>query len=239
MKKEINPKMKPIIELAERLIEEQGQDRSSLAKKLGFTSRYLADIKSGKCQNPGYNFILSLINNLNFNPRWLATGEGEAFLSIQVKTLESVNQKGFKQVPVYSESDLPEGSFIVPLLDQRLSAGSGAPLPERDETSALIPVPAYLSRYGDKIAALTVDGDSMFPTLSRGDIVVCDSFGYSGDGVYAIRDVGEKRGFVKRIAKESGKFVIISDNKFYEKREVLGEDIEVIGRVHCAIKKVE
>jgi transcriptional regulator with XRE-family HTH domain len=70
-----------IIEKAENLIEEQGFDRSGLGKKLGFPSRYISDIKSGKSKNPGSDFILALINKLNFNPTWLETGEGEVFKS--------------------------------------------------------------------------------------------------------------------------------------------------------------
>jgi phage repressor protein C with HTH and peptisase S24 domain/DNA-binding XRE family transcriptional regulator len=140
---------------------------------------------------------------------------------------------------LYNPSDLPEGSFVVPLLDQQLSAGPGATLPEGDDVKALVPVPSYLRQYGENIAALTVDGDSMDPTLHRGDMVVCDSCGWSGEGIYAIRMGGS--GFVKRLTKAPGKVIIISDNPKYPPREELegSEDFQVIGRVHCAIMKVE
>jgi phage repressor protein C with HTH and peptisase S24 domain len=48
-------------------------------------------------------------------------------------------------------------------------------------------------------------------------------------------------GFVKRITKRPGKLVIISDNPKYPPQEEPEEsgDIEIIGRVHCAIIKVE
>ncbi|MDR1250944.1 MAG: helix-turn-helix domain-containing protein [Treponema sp.] len=148
-------------------------------------------------------------------------------------------QDGINPLKLYLSSDLPEGSFVVPLLDQRLSAGPGAALPEKDEAKALIPVPGYLRQYGENIAALTVDGDSMEPTLHRGDMVVCDSCGWSGEGIYAVR-MGES-GFVKRLTKAPGKVVIISDNSKYPPREEPegSEDFQVIGRVHCAITKVE
>jgi transcriptional regulator with XRE-family HTH domain len=144
-----------------------------------------------------------------------------------------------KPLPIYHSSALPEGSFVVPLLDQQLSAGPGAALPEADEVKALIPVPGYLHQYGENIAALTVDGDSMEPTLHRGDMVVCDSLGWSGEGIYAVRMGGS--GFVKRLTKAPGKVVIISDNSKYPAREEPegSEDFAIIGRVHCAITKVE
>jgi phage repressor protein C with HTH and peptisase S24 domain len=152
---------------------------------------------------------------------------------------EYERQNVAESLTVYSLTDLPKGSVVVPLLDQRLSAGPGAALPEADETKALIPVPAYLSRYGKDLAALTVEGDSMEPSLHRGDMVVCDSQGWSGEGIYAVRMGGS--GFVKRLTKAPGKVVIISDNPKYPLREEPdgSEDFQVIGRVHCAITKVE
>jgi phage repressor protein C with HTH and peptisase S24 domain/DNA-binding XRE family transcriptional regulator len=152
---------------------------------------------------------------------------------------EYKNQHPVTSLKVYHSSDLPEGSFVVPLLDQRLSAGPGAALPEADEAKALIPVPSYLSRYGKDLAALTVDGDSMEPSLHRGDMVVCDSQGWSGEGIYAIR-MGSS-GFVKRITKRPGKVVVLSDNPKYPPQEEPEEsdDFAIIGRVHCAITKVE
>jgi len=173
------------------------------------------------------------------NLDWLVSGSGDRFFSSYENALENPTMKGIIQLPVYSESELPEGSFVVPLLDQRLSAGSGSYLPESDETTALVHVPAYLSRFGKNIKALAVDGDSMYPTLSRGDMVVCDSCGWSGEGIYALRISGE--GFVKRLTKAPGKLVIISDNPKYPLREEPeeSEDIQIIGRVHCAIKELE
>jgi phage repressor protein C with HTH and peptisase S24 domain len=140
---------------------------------------------------------------------------------------------------VYDLSELPPDSFVVPLMNQRLSAGPGSYVPDEEEAKALIKVPSYLAQYGEHIAALTVDGDSMEPTLHRGDMVVCDSMGWSGEGIYALLISGD--GFVKRITKAPGKVIIISDNTKYPVREEPEEsqDLHIIGRVHCAITKVE
>jgi len=145
-----------------------------------------------------------------------------------------------KVIPIYSPNDIEinEKSFVIPLLDQKLSAGKGQELPDSDDVSVLIPVPSRLAKYGKNLAALTVEGDSMYPTLDRGDMVVCDSCGWSGEGVYALRMSGE--GFVKRLSKAPGKIVIISDNPKYPVREEPegSQDFEIIGRVHCAIKSM-
>jgi SOS-response transcriptional repressor LexA len=167
------------------------------------------------------------------------------------KLLTAILEKGYKIpgfTPVFYGDAIPidattimndKKSFIIPLLDQKFSAGYGTELAEEDEVCGYIPVPKHLSKYGDKLGALTVEGDSMYPTLSRGDLVVCDSCGWSGEGVYAVRMGGD--GFVKRITKEPGKVVVISDNPKYPPCEISEEsqDFELIGRVHCAIKKVD
>jgi phage repressor protein C with HTH and peptisase S24 domain len=210
----------------ERLRKYYKSSNAEIEKSLGLSNGYIAKID----KNPG-KLLLALSKN-GLSTDWFLTGNGEMFL-------QNTPQPGLKRLPVYSKSDIPDGAFVVPLLDQRLSAGGGSYLPEEDEIKALVHVPAYLSRFGKNIAALTVDGDSMYPTLSRGDTVVCDSCGWSGEGVYGLRMGGE--GFVKRLSKAPGKLVIISDNPKYPIREEPEEsqDIQIIGRVHCAIKEME
>jgi len=216
---------------------EKGVNKKEFAEYLEVTSSIFSDIESGK-RKPSRDLLIKISVRYGVSLNWLFYGIGEIWIADAVNS-QSLSKTGFKQVPVYSESELPEGAFVVPLLDQRLSAGSGSTLPEEDKTSALVHVPAYLSSYGDKIAALAVDGDSMYPTLHRGDMVVCDSCGWSGEGIYAVRMSGQ--GFVKRITKRPGKIVIISDNPKYPPQEEPeeSEDIQIIGRVHCAIVRVE
>jgi phage repressor protein C with HTH and peptisase S24 domain len=209
---------------------ENSQNKQNFADFLEIPSTTVSDIELGK-REPSKDVLLKLTSKCGINLHWMLTGEGAKY----IKKVASSS----KNVPVYHESELPEGAFIVPLLDQQLSAGSGSHLPEEDEATALVRVPAYLSRFGNNVAALTVNGDSMYPTLSRGDMVVCDSCGWSGEGIYAVRMSGS--GFVKRITKRPGKIVIISDNPKYPLQEEPEEsqDIEIIGRVHCAIKQLE
>jgi phage repressor protein C with HTH and peptisase S24 domain len=215
------------------------------ADSIAILPQTVSDIERGK-REPSKDVLLKLASKYQVNLHWMLTGEGEKY--VNDRGIATTNEppiafpnkiKRGNPLPVYQESELPAGVFVVPLLDQRLSAGGGSFLPEKDEVRALIHVPDYLSHYGDKIAALTVDGDSMYPTLHRGDRVVCDSYGWSGEGIYALRMGGS--GYVKRITKRPGKIVIISDNPKYPTQEEPeeSEDIEIIGRVHCAITKLE
>lgn len=132
-----------------------------------------------------------------------------------------------------------DNRFFVPVLDQKLSAGFGQLLPDEPEIKGYMEVPKYLRQYGDKLAILSVEGDSMEPTLRRGDMVLCDSCGYDGEGLYAIQYDGD--GFVKRVLKRAGKYVIISDNPLYpQMEEPVGSDaLAIVGRVHGVFKRID
>lgn len=132
-----------------------------------------------------------------------------------------------------SEIDIPKKHFLVPILNQQLSAGKGDLLPEDDIVKGFLEIPKYLSKeYGNNLAALYVHGDSMEPTLHNGDIVVATSLGWdSSEGLYAIRMNG--LGYVKRLQIGNGKLLVKSDNPRYDTIEVGYEDesFEIIGKI--------
>lgn len=219
------------LEVNQRISEirqKKGINKKEFADELGIPSSIVSDIENGK-REPSKEFLFNLSAKYAVSLNWLYLGVGTQSL------VEAIN------FPLYSQADLKnnKNAFVIPLLDQKLSAGDGKELPQNDETTALVPIPSHLAKYGKNLAALTVEGDSMYPTLDRGDMVVCDSCGWSGEGIYALRMGGD--GFVKRLTKAPGKLVIISDNPKYPPREEPEEsqDYEIIGRVHCAIKKME
>ena len=133
-----------------------------------------------------------------------------------------------------------KSTFLVPILNQELSAGKGQLLPEEDVVEGLLSLPIWLRRkYGNNLGALHVHGDSMQPTLNDGDMVVCDSLGWDkSDGIFAIRLNGN--GYVKRLQVVNGKVLIKSDNPNYETiTEPLDSNaMSVIGKVRLIIKAV-
>ena len=66
-------------------------------------------------------------------------------------------------------------------------------------------------------------------------MIICDSLGWDGEGVYAIQMDGS--GFVKRLSRKPGKLVVISDNPRYETYEVPldTDDIRIIGKVRGGV----
>ena len=131
-----------------------------------------------------------------------------------------------------------KSTFLVPVLNQELSAGKGEILPEEDFVQALIKLPSFLREYGENLAGLYVHGDSMEPTLKNGDLVICNSLGWDNEeGLYAIRFNGN--GYVKRIQVGVGKIIICSDNPKYKPIEepVESENFEIIGKVLLILSK--
>jgi phage repressor protein C with HTH and peptisase S24 domain len=129
-------------------------------------------------------------------------------------------------------------SFLVPILNQELSAGYGDILPENDFIQSLVELPYFLREYGNNLAGLYVHGDSMQPTLNNGDLVICTSLGWDKEeGLYAIRLNGN--GYVKRIQVGTGKIIIHSDNPKYKPIEepLESENFSIIGKVVLIIKK--
>ena len=133
-----------------------------------------------------------------------------------------------------------KNTFLVPILNQELSAGHGDLLPEEDVIEGLLSLPVWLrKKYGNNLGALHVHGDSMQPTLNDGDMVVCDSLGWDkSDGIFAIRMNGNE--YVKRLQVVNGKVLIKSDNPNYETiTEPLDNSaISIIGKVRMIIKAV-
>lgn len=128
---------------------------------------------------------------------------------------------------------------LLPVYDARASAGPGRAI---DQESVLHRI-AFREEWVrtvtqaplDQLVVISVDGDSMEPTLRQGDMVLVD-FGQvrpqQKDGIYVIRTDGGLQ--VKRLQVEvaARQLTILSDNKQYEpQRNVRPEDIAVVGRV--------
>lgn len=217
-------------ERLKKIREEKAYNQGEFAKFLGINQQSLSNYETNKRDIPEKVKILLQQNGVNLN--WLLTGCGEPFL------YESLGEKTTHDNITLQVPDRING-FVIPVLEQKLSAGYGADLPDDDTPSTYILVPKYLSKYGTNLVALYVDGDSMEPTLSRGDMIVCDSCGWTGEGIYAIQMDGA--GFVKRLTRKPGKLVVISDNPIYTPYEVSieSEDIRIIGRVHGVLHGIE
>ena len=188
------------------------------------------------------NFVNDILNdkklsvrgaNLEKLARGLNTTPGE-LLSGDFRDGDSVG-------PVRSEDQPAESGDMVsiPEYDVRLSAGGGSLV----EQEKIIDYWQFSRRYLESelrvspsnLGVVTVDGDSMYPTLWSGDRVMVDltETNPAKPGVYAIFDSDAT--VVKRIervpASDPAEVVLISDNKSHNQYRVPAELVTVIGRV--------
>lgn len=171
-----------------------------------------------KKQFPSLEDSYSIARALNVSLDYLFSGVE----SNEIETLQKLRN---------DDSDV----FMIPILNQKLSAGKGELSQEYDLSHGVIKAPSSLKKYGRDISALEVNGDSMEPTISSGDLVICDCCGWDGEGIYALRLNGDA--FIKRLSKSSKSLLIISDNPKYPPREepLESEAIQIIGKIHALI----
>lgn len=211
----------------EELLTKNNLSGRELAAKIGVTTGSISNWRHGSF--PSADKACDIARVLGVTVEYLVNGEEPP------EALEFHDPSSGKSVRLMPGKD----DFLVPVLGQRLSAGGGCPLPEDDSPTGYMPVPQSLRQYGERIALLAVNGDSMEPTLRNGDQVVCDACGWdSGEGLYAIRMNGS--GYVKRIQAATGRFIIKSDNPRYDTmtEPMESDDIQIIGKVHYVIKHV-
>lgn len=145
-----------------------------------------------------------------------------------------------------TKAGVGSGSFRqIGVYDIEVGAGDGtAVVVSQEQPMFEIGFPADMLREltnakNSELAVLKVRGDSMFPTLSNGDMVLVDTTkrNLNYDGIFVLRYDDVLR--VKRLDLNlaTSKMIVKSDNAAYEAFEVPAEDLNVIGRVIWMGKK--
>lgn len=129
-------------------------------------------------------------------------------------------------------------SLVVERLSFAASAGSGTLVLQ--ETGQTVPVrPELLKRLNlqpHQARLLDADGDSMAPTIRHGDPLLVDVSAEARarvvDNAIYVFTIGDEA-FVKRLRRDPGRFVMISDNRenFPERDVPPGDPFRIIGRV--------
>ena len=158
------------------------------------------------------------------NIDWLRTGQGEMFIN-----------SGSHQTEADNTPRLDDFNYI-PLYNVELSAGHGALVESEEITARYAFRKEWVRRITNSpttLALCLVKGDSMYPTLSEGDIVMIDTAKkhLQPNGIYCINIGGYAA--VKRIELGvTGKARIISDNTAeYPLYEADLSDLRIIGQV--------
>jgi phage repressor protein C with HTH and peptisase S24 domain len=180
--------------------------------------------------------ILEAVSGEGEPPDNTAISAEKRDVSVVSERTEAVSEAVKRRFPVVVEGD--EKGVLVPVIGQGLSAGFGFDYDE-GEVVRYIKIPAWIARKGRDLAALPVYGDSMEPTIGRGDLAVCVSGVFKDDGIYVLRDDDRGLMFCKRVKWAPGGWTIMSDNPRYEPMKVDDRAIQIVARVIAAVKEVK
>lgn len=199
--------------LAERLnqaMTASGMSQGALAKASGVAQPTIWRLTSGNAR--GSTKIVEIANALGVRSEWLSTGVGP---------MRSDGQQpvAIPSIVANTVSDV----FRVDVLDLTVSAGPGAfMISEFVEVLHAIEFTTEHARslFGNRsdgdIKVMTVDGDSMCPTIQSGDRIFFDISvrNFKADGVYAF--VFGQHFHVKRLQMQGLQLAVLSDNPAYK-----------------------
>lgn len=227
-------------------------DRQWLSKETGISENTISGWKSKK-RIPPADRALKIADALGVTVRYLLTGDDETedFDIEEIEEPEIMEPKkivtnGIFYTPSKKEYQLSEDEsmVILPILDQKVSAGHGTePVALDTFSDRHIPVMKRLvSRYDiDSLRAVEVSGDSMTGVgLIHEDVVIFVHKHIDGDGIYVIVVNGEI--MVKRLELDHFEEVVrvYSENPRYGGPKVVpmdSETMQIQGKVvawfHC------
>lgn len=209
-----------------RRLAQIGKNAFEAARDGGLERNYVNDILNDKKRTVRGDKLDMLARGLNATANEILTGKFD----------DEDRDQWTPDVDVNVEA----GSMVaIPEYDVRLSAGGGSLV----DQEKIIDYWQFSRRYLENelrvapssLGVVTVDGDSMYPTLWSGDRVMVDltETNPAKPGVYAIFDSDAT--VVKRIEKvpasDPPEVVLISDNKNHNQYRVAANLVTVIGRV--------
>ncbi|MGG8247712.1 XRE family transcriptional regulator [Klebsiella aerogenes] len=199
--------------LAERLnlaMELSGMSQGALAKASGVAQPTIWRLTSGNAR--GSTKIVEIAKALGVRTDWLSTGSGP---------MRDDGQEPVSALPQQNTS--PSDVFRVEVLDLTVSAGPGSfMISEFVEVLHAIEFTTEHARslFGNRsqadVKVMTVDGDSMCPTIKSGDRLFFDVSvrSFKVDGVYAF--VFGQHFHVKRLQMQGLQLAVLSDNPAYK-----------------------
>ena len=206
-----------------------GMTQEQLAQRLGIGKAALSMIETGKTRLSSRNRNI-MVQELNVNPEWLETGRGEMFNAEPDLTAymhRTDNSLPLQSVPLYSV----EGTAgLVPLFAEQA----------RTKPLNYIHIPNLPKCDG----AIYIVGDSMYPLLKSGDIVLykqlhdIDNIFWGDMYLLSIDIDGEEYITVKYIQKSDrpGYVKLVSQNPHHADKEVEIGRIGAIALVKASIR---
>lgn len=200
--------MKTFSERLNAAMADAGISQGLLAERVGISQPAIQKMTSGKTN--GSRKMVELAHALNVRPEWLSSGNGP------------MRSDGQQPIPA-APSSIARDVFRVDVLDLTVSAGPGSfMISEFVEVLHAIEFTTEHARslFGNRpqhdVKVMTVDGDSMCPTIQSGDRLFFDVSvrSFKVDGVYAF--VFGQHFHVKRLQMQGLQLAVLSDNPAYK-----------------------
>mgnify|MGYP000568602935 FL=1 len=213
-----------------KLIRKQlGMTQDQLAQRLGIGKSALSMIETGKAGLSSRNRNI-LVQDLNVNPEWLESGRGEMFNAepdLTAYRLRTDNSLPMQSVPLYS---IEGTAGLVPLF--------------ADQTQTKPVNYIHIPNLPKCDGAIYIVGDSMYPLLKSGDIVLYKQLRniddiFWGDMYLLSIDIdGEEFVTVKYIQKSerAGYVKLVSQNPHHADKEVAVDRIRALALVKASIR---
>lgn len=228
-----------ISERLTQMVDYLGITANDFAKKLGYNrSQAIYDMLSGKAK-PSFDFFEKLLNSeysATFNIEWVFTGLGN-----MTKSFNNIAEPS----SVYQlRTDKLIEHQAIPLYD--LEASAGVVTLFRDSKNAVAMDYIQIPNLPKCDGAIYVTGDSMYPLLKSGDIVMYKqmfnieeglifgemyivSIDYDGDEIVSVK-------WVKKSEKGAGFIKLVSQNQHHEDRDIPLTRVRALALVKASIR---
>lgn len=195
-----------------------GMTQEELASTLGLNKSTIQRYESGKIEKIKLPVIEAMANILGVRPEYLAAKSNSSESTIEVLPNSKIHM-----IPVF----------------ETVSAGFGAYASDY----IIDYMPLYIANVSDvsDMMCIKVSGDSMYPKIEDGDIIVVRRQPYVNNGQIAVVLIDGEEGVVKKINAGKDFVELISINPMYPPRIFEGENtdrLNIVGLVRQIIKNV-
>lgn len=215
-------------------------NQPQLARLIGYRQQGINDIVKGKVARPGK--LMEIASALRTTEAWLLWEEGPKEVdSVEPEVVSDRRIARFEITEIDIRAGLGGGG--VETREWRKGGYHADPVKPDTWHFPTAYVREELRAPMERLKIFETQGDSMQPTINPGERVVIDTSHRvpTPDGVYAIRaqwgDLEVKRLQALRKGKPP-RILIISDNQAHVDLEVGVDEIEIVGRVICCLKRL-
>lgn len=204
-------------ERIKKLREENGMSQTELAEKINTTKQNLYKYENGIITNIPSDKIEAIAQIYGITPSYIMGWENQA----EPSNISDIYTDGIYKIPVF----------------ETVSAGFGAYA--ASDIIDYIPIFVRNPNEVPDLMGIRVSGDSMYPKIEDGDIIIVHKQSSVDSGSIAVMLLDNEEGLVKKVEYGKDWIDLVSINPEYKTRHFEGSEIlrlQVVGLVKQVIK---